>query len=693
MRAKSLPGWNKSRLRLVLLLFFMALAIPTGLLIMQAGSQMKWEAFHQQRLLAEELHARIDRRYMKLIEVESARSFTDYSFLNVAGENNNGFLKRSPLSAYPVKSGMPGVIGYFQIDHNDLFSTPLLPENRQSGNFLQLSSVEVKNREQLVQQIYQTLNKNKLVASKPLLAVKQNKLKDGVVGGKREDDVSGIMSSMSSAPSPSMEAPKQSKKEVRSQLAFDQLGSSDSSAYRQQKVIPGSLGRVEDLKLKNKYQKKLESQKRRLTESKAKASKVLRKERNVLPVAEMEESLALEKRDSDKKDLRVSIFESEIDAFNFSVLDSGQFVLFRKVWKNGQRYIQGILIDSQQFIDKVIRESFYATGVSLGSDLTIAYQGNVLSVLGSASSGRYIASNPELQGTLLLQSNLSSVLGQLELIFSVNTLPIGPGGVVLGWLVVVLAVVFLTAFYLMYRLGLKQIMLSRQQQDFVSAVSHELKTPLTSIRMYGEMLREGWATEDKRKSYYDFIFTESERLSRLINNVLQLARMTRNDLSVELSPCSVERLLNIIESKISSQVEQADFTVNIECDDNIRDRAVDIDEDNFSQIMINLVDNALKFSAAAEKKQIDIKASRAKADTIQFSVRDYGPGIARDQMKKIFQLFYRSENEQTRVTVGTGIGLALVNQLAQTMNGKVDVVNQSPGAEFIVSFPIRADAR
>ena len=91
----------------------------------------------------------------------------------------------------------------------------------------------------------------------------------------------------------------------------------------------------------------------------------------------------------------------------------------------------------------------------------------------------------------------------------------------------------------MYRLGVKQIRLTRQQQDFVSAVSHELKTPLTSIRMYGEILREGWADEEKKKTYYAYIHDESERLSRLISNVLQLARMTRNELRIDLKPVTV----------------------------------------------------------------------------------------------------------------------------------------------------------
>ena len=98
-----------------------------------------------------------------------------------------------------------------------------------------------------------------------------------------------------------------------------------------------------------------------------------------------------------------------------------------------------------------------------------------------------------------------------------------------------LTLVLCGGFYLLYRLGLGQIQLARQQQDFVSAVSHELKTPLTSIRMYGEILREGWASEEKKKRYYDYIHDESERLSRLISNVLQLARMTHNDLQVDLT--------------------------------------------------------------------------------------------------------------------------------------------------------------
>ena len=111
-----------------------------------------------------------------------------------------------------------------------------------------------------------------------------------------------------------------------------------------------------------------------------------------------------------------------------------------------------------------------------------------------------------------------------------------------------------------------------------------------------------------------------------------------------------------------------------------------IDADCFAQIIINLVDNAIKFSEHADNKTIEITGKLASDQQILFSIRDFGPGIPKDQMKKIFQLFYRPKSELTRETVGTGIGLAIVHQLTLAMGGKVDVINRSRGAEFTVTF-------
>ena len=392
-------------------------------------------------------------------------------------------------------------------------------------------------------------------------------------------------------------------------------------------------------------------------------------------------------------DVRIRTFESEIDPFEFSQLDSGHLVLFRKVWRDGQRYIQGALIEQRSFLQGVIESAFRETALSQMSNLIVAYDGDVLSAFTGRPSRDYLASTGQLSGSLLYQRRLSAPLSDLELLFSITRLPAGPGAKVILWVTIILALVLFSGFYLMYRLGVTQIDLARQQQDFVSAVSHELKNPLTSIRMYGEMLREGWASDEKKKIYYDYIYEESERLSRLIANVLQLARMTHNELQIDLKPMTVAELMDGIRSKVSSQIDRAGFELHLDCQGEAAEFVIQVDADTFAQIVINLVDNAIKFSAKAETKIIEIACCHFYERTVVFTVRDYGPGVPKDQMRKIFKLFYRSENELTRETVGTGIGLALVRQLALAMDGRVDVVNREPGAEFRVSFPALGNSK
>ena len=122
-----IKGFDKRRLRILLLLFFLGLAVPTAVLIGQAYTQLKWEAFHQYRGLAEELTVRIDDRLTAMVNAADERSFTDYAFLVVVGDPSANLVQRSVLAAYPVSNALPGTIGYFQVDADGTFSTPILP--------------------------------------------------------------------------------------------------------------------------------------------------------------------------------------------------------------------------------------------------------------------------------------------------------------------------------------------------------------------------------------------------------------------------------------------------------------------------------------------------------------------------------------------------------------------------------------
>ena len=365
------------------------------------------------------------------------------------------------------------------------------------------------------------------------------------------------------------------------------------------------------------------------------------------------------------------------------------------MWLNGQRYTQGLIVDQAQFLS-IIKDDFLNTGLSEMSSVLIAYQGNLLGNFSELEQQDYALKSQGLAGEELFQYRFSAPFSGLQMIVSITDLPIGPGGRLILWLALIMASVLLGGFYLMYRLGIGQINLANQQQDFVSAISHELKTPLTSIRMYGEILKQGWASEEKKRHYYDFIYDESERLSRLINNVLQLARMNRNEQDPELNTYNVAEIVQDIQAKISSQVEAANFKLTIESNAVAKQSTIQIDLDWLIQIMINLVDNALKFSAKSETKEVILRVGIEKNNRVVFTVSDFGPGIEKQQMKAIFKLFYRTENELTRDTVGTGIGLSLVKQLATGMGGEVSVknrvstkgeTNKPIGAEFSVSFP------
>ncbi|MCZ6664116.1 MAG: HAMP domain-containing sensor histidine kinase, partial [Gammaproteobacteria bacterium] len=384
---------------------------------------------------------------------------------------------------------------------------------------------------------------------------------------------------------------------------------------------------------------------------------------------------------------RVRLFESEIDPMSFEVLDEAHFVLYRNVWREGERIIQGAVIRRAPFIREMIEAAYENAAVSAMSNLVTAYQGEVLAAF-AGHAREYLPGASGLAAELLYRVRLSSPLSDLELIYSVTELPLGPSVRFLAWMGLALLAVLTGGCYAMYRFGVGQMALYRQQQDFVSAVSHELKTPLTSIRMYSEMLKKGWADEDKKAGYYAFIHDESERLSRLIANILQLARMTRGKVGIELREIGVDVLLDTVDPKLASQVQSGGFELQRNYAENALEASVTLDGDAFTQILINLVDNAIKFSSGNGQKRIDFVCIRQSDDRIRFTVRDYGPGIERDQMRKIFELFYRSENELTRETVGTGIGLALVHQLTLAMNGRVDVINRDPGAEFSLTFPI-----
>ncbi|MCB1747365.1 MAG: HAMP domain-containing histidine kinase, partial [Gammaproteobacteria bacterium] len=384
---------------------------------------------------------------------------------------------------------------------------------------------------------------------------------------------------------------------------------------------------------------------------------------------------------------RVRLFESELDPMNLIALDDDHFVLYRNAWRDGARYIQGAVIERAAFLAALAARAWRGSALAAMAGFVVAWNGEVLSVAG-AEGGRDYASARALSGELLYRARLSAPFAAFELIYSVDRLPLGAGARYLAWVGLAMLLVVIAGLVAVDRYGRGHLRLVRQQQDFVSAVSHELKTPLTSIRMYSEMLKNGWGDDSRRQAYYGYIHDESERLSRLIGNVLQLARITRGQLSLDCREIAVAALMERLRARLASQLEAAGFELVVHSEPAALAAIVAVDEDALLQCLINLVDNAIKFTPPGAPRRVEFGCTLDAAGELRLGVRDFGGGVPRAQMRRIFELFYRAENELTRETVGTGIGLALVRELMQGQGGRVDVGNREPGAEFSLLLPV-----
>jgi len=265
---------------------------------------------------------------------------------------------------------------------------------------------------------------------------------------------------------------------------------------------------------------------------------------------------------------------------------------------------------------------------------------------------------------------------------------------------IVLLALLLAACFGFYRLGVNQLALAEQRLNFVSSVSHELRTPLTSIRMYAEMLKDGSLPSDEYKQeYYHFIFNESERLSRLINNILQLSNVRNQQLCIQPAYLSVTELLDLVRPLMTSVLSEHQFHLNVVLNlTPVQHTKVLIDKDALSQIIINVTDNATKFfdktrinDKRREVVDFIVHHNESNPQEIQIEIRDYGDGISLEQEEKLFDLFYRGGSELTRTTQGTGIGLALVKELVLAQQGKVHLIRKSPGLAILLTFKAKTE--
>ncbi len=258
----------------------------------------------------------------------------------------------------------------------------------------------------------------------------------------------------------------------------------------------------------------------------------------------------------------------------------------------------------------------------------------------------------------------------------------------LGLLIVVLLLAIGVGSWLIVSDLNRQLTLARQKTDFVSNVSHELKTPLTSIRMFSELLAEGRVTDQaKAKSYLGIISAEAARLTRLINNVLDFARLERGEKKYAMTRFDLTPAVREAAESFRPHLEANGF--QFECE--LRDEAIWVkgDRDALAQVIVNLLSNAEKYTDGKKEITLRVTTAHHPLPYTEVQVLDRGLGVPKGCEERIFEKFYRAHDSLSNGIQGSGLGLTLARQIARAHGGDVTYEPRADGGScFSLRLPL-----
>ena len=258
----------------------------------------------------------------------------------------------------------------------------------------------------------------------------------------------------------------------------------------------------------------------------------------------------------------------------------------------------------------------------------------------------------------------------------------------LGLLIAMLVLAIGTGSWLIVTSLNSELKLARQKTDFVSNVSHELKTPLTSIRMFSELLADGRVPDAaKQKNYLDIITAEAARLTRLINNVLDFARMESGEKKYQFQPCHLVEVVRSTAETFRPHLEANGF--KFDCESPATEIAVRGDADALAQVLVNLLSNAEKYFNGRKEIGLQLALKQSPLPYAEIRVLDRGSGVPRGSEEKVFEKFYRAHDSLSSGIQGSGLGLTIARQIARAHGG--DVVcepREGGGSCFSLRIPL-----
>lgn len=232
---------------------------------------------------------------------------------------------------------------------------------------------------------------------------------------------------------------------------------------------------------------------------------------------------------------------------------------------------------------------------------------------------------------------------------------------------------------------LREIRRNEQQDAFLNAVTHELKTPIASIKLYLETLKTRDVTEAKRREFYDVMIADSNRLLSTVEQVLQASRTREKDRSFNLAEVDLNKVLSETVEIVRSRYNLEKDVINFMATDETARISGDADE--LQTVFMNLLDNAVKYSRDLVK--IVVKLRVTPQNKVEIYIRDNGIGLEPEDLKRIFNRFYRVQNASTANRKGTGLGLFIVSSIVKKHGGRITAKSrgENKGTSFLVQFP------
>ncbi|MBR2092037.1 MAG: HAMP domain-containing histidine kinase [Fibrobacter sp.] len=611
-----------SKDRLIFVAIFIVIAIPVVVLLSHSYAQLQTSSLFGYKEHAFSVLQNVNKNITADLAIEDRRSYADYRFIRAVPVFGGEEITMSELAEFPLRSHYVGLVGHFQLDPSGNLSTPVLPD----GVLESIPMVDKDKRMAIRSKISDILNTS---------------------------GFSAISSATTNVQSSSSDAAQVADSTLKNDSRLiDQIYKQDLDIASSQRKKKSSKSRVEQITKTGDFAFGVES-------TKLDTTGLLVRLINTETTRSM---------------------EAEIDFFQ-AIVDSNYIIFHRTVRRGMDVFIQGFIVDARVYLTNLVKNEIEKyKGVTKGNQqdpLVLAFYHKKKSFVAFGERNNVT--------TELLSEPLQAPLSDIT--FKMFTTQKAPGGEFVIFIGLLMLAVLAIGLISIYHVTQSRMKLAAKRQDFVSAITHELKTPLTAIKMYAELLQSSWvANEEKKQKYYGQIASEADRLSRLIQNVLNLSKLDGNRWNVQLRMDKPKRVLDDFVSTYSKNVEKQGFELTVSSDTDADNISLMIDRDAIMQILMNLVDNSLKFSKTADYKMVNVEL-RIKDTDMYLAVRDYGPGIPPSEMKKVFQEFYRVENEMTRQTSGTGIGLSMVKKLCTLCNMTIEIENANPGLRTKIHFP------